>query len=303
LSELRLGIVGLDTSHCIAFTRILNNPDQPDDDRVDGARVTHAWAAAPKPGEEATIAERSQELTERWGVRMVRRPASLVGKVDAVLLLSVDGSTHVSQARPLLGRDVPLFIDKPFTNSVAQARALVKLVRASSSPVMSCSALRYAEEVTATRAEFATIGEPIGGCFCGPGTHRPGIPGSFFYGIHAAEMMQAVMGAGVESVRNRHTEREDVVTVAFRDGRSSVLRFVRDCPEGFWFSVTCPGGRRLVSVDKGTFYVHMLRTIVGMIRTGAPGVPLDDTFEIVALLEACDKSGARNGAEVKLARP
>lgn len=303
MSELRLGIVGLDTSHCLAFTRILNDPDQPDDQRVDGARVTHAWGAEAKPGEEATIAERRAELTERWGVRMVGRPASLVGKVDSVLLLSVDGSTHVSQARPFLAREIPLFIDKPFTNSVAQARALVKLVRASSAPVMSCSALRWAEEVTATRSEFATIGEPIGGCFCGPGSHKPGIPGSFFYGIHAAEMMQAVMGPGVDCVRSRHTESEDVVTVAYRDGRSAVLRFVRGCPEGFWLSVSCPGGRRLVPVDKGTFYIRMLREIVGMFRTGTPAVPLDDTFEIVALLEACDKSGARKGAEVKLARP
>ena len=145
------------------------------------------------------------------------------------------------------------------------------------------------------------IGIPFGGCLCGPGAHREGMPGPFFYGIHTAEMLQALFGTGIESVRCEHSDREDVATVYYKDGRTPVLRFVRGCDESFWFSVSATGGARLAKIEGSSFYARMLRRVLAMFQTKRPPVSLAETFEIIALLEASDRSGAKRGAKIKLA--
>jgi predicted dehydrogenase len=298
---LRIGLVGLDTSHSVAFTRILNDPEPPPETRVEGARVTHAWGAREKGDLGTVVEERREELAGQWSVEIVRKPADMLGKVDAAMLLSVNGADHLKLARPFLAEGLPLFIDKPFTNTVGQARGLIKMIHASGSVVMSCSALRYAEEVSAVANEASEIGTPFGGCLSGPGHHREGMPGPLYYGIHTAEMLQALFGTGVESVRCEHSEREDVATVYYSDGRTPVLRFVRGCDEGFWFSVSAVGGVRSAKVDAGTFYARMLERVIEMFRTRRSPVSLPETFEVIALLEAIDRSGSKRGARIKLA--
>ena len=99
-NPLRIGILGLDTSHSVAFARILNNPDQPEDAAALGGRITHAWADRAKGDMAATVEERREELTSKWGVAMVRKPTEMVGKVDAVMVLAVNGADHARLARP-----------------------------------------------------------------------------------------------------------------------------------------------------------------------------------------------------------
>jgi predicted dehydrogenase len=300
-NPLRIGILGLDTSHSVAFARILNNPDQPEDAAAPGGRITHAWADRAKGDMAATVEERREELTSKWGVAMVRRPTEMVGKVDAVMVLAVNGADHARLARPFLDEGMPIFVDKPFTNSVSQARSLIKAAQSSRSAMMSCSALRYADEVVSVIEEGPHIGIPFGGCLCGPGAHREGMPRPFFYGIHTAEMLQALFGTGIESVRCEHSDREDVATVYYKDGRTPVLRFVRGCDESFWFSVSATGGARLAKIEGSSFYARMLRRVLAMFQTKRPPVSLAETFEIIALLEAIDRSGAKRGAKIKLA--
>lgn len=298
--DLRIGLVGLDTSHCVAFTRILNDRSSSEPPPVPGATVTHAWAAPARGKQAQTVGEYRKELVDKWGVTVVRRFTDLIGTVDAVLLLSVDGSVHLEQAKPFLAEGVPLFIDKPLANSVSGARKIVALAERSNAPVMSCSSLRYAEEVEDAVAGFAESGRPFGGVVSGPGTYRVGLPGLFFYGIHAAEMLITLFGTGVVSVRAQHSDAEDVVTVVYADGRSPVLRCVRGGPENFWFALSCPTGNRLVRVEKGTFYQRMLSRIVEMVRTGHSPLRFGETLEVIRLLEAANRSVERRGALVRL---
>src|SRR5205823_1398283 len=67
-----------------------------------------------------------EQLVE-MGVEMVERPEALLGRVDAVLIESQEGAAHLGRARPFLEAGVPLFIDKPFANSVHDAREIARL--------------------------------------------------------------------------------------------------------------------------------------------------------------------------------
>src|SRR5258708_32736444 len=68
-ADLRLGIVGTDTSHVTAFTKTLNDPNAPD--HVAGARIVAAY----KGGGPAIESSRSRidrftaELKDTWGVQ------------------------------------------------------------------------------------------------------------------------------------------------------------------------------------------------------------------------------------------
>jgi hypothetical protein len=307
----------MDSSHCVAFTRILNAHLGPDAAATDGTPrleggtdppsgsslgivVTHAWGPLPRGSDRGVVLERRAELQRKWGVRLERSLAGVLRHVDVAMILSVNGDTHLAQAKPFLAEGVPLFVDKPLANSAVSARALAKLASASRGPLLSCSALRYAEEVERTREEFQRIGSPRCGVVSGPGTEKKGIPGSFFYGVHAAEILHALFGEGIESVRALRSDHEDIVHVQYKDGRRPILRLVRRGASGFWFTVGCAEGERVVPVTAGTFYERLLAQVAAMFRSGRSPMPLESTLEIVALLEAINHSVSKGGAKVRV---
>ena len=69
-ADLRVGMIGLDTSHVTAFTQLLNDPDNPK--HVPGARVVAAFKGG--SADIASSASRgdgyTKELPEKWGVNI-----------------------------------------------------------------------------------------------------------------------------------------------------------------------------------------------------------------------------------------
>src|ERR1043166_9625348 len=94
-ADLRLGIVGTDTSHATEFTKLLNGGV------VQGARVVAAYkGGSPDVESSRTRVDRfAQELQQKWSVEFVPDIPSLCAKVDAILIESVDGRAHLAQAR------------------------------------------------------------------------------------------------------------------------------------------------------------------------------------------------------------
>src|SRR5258708_31017761 len=88
-ADLRLGIVGTDTSHVTAFAKILNDPNAPD--HVPGARVVAAWKGGSPDLKESRdrIDKFTRELEEKWGVRIVPTIEELARHPAPVLLTRV----------------------------------------------------------------------------------------------------------------------------------------------------------------------------------------------------------------------
>src|SRR5262245_30077137 len=109
---IRLGIVDFDTSHVVEFTKRLNHVDIAEEHWVDGAKVV-----AGVPGTSLIAPEtipKNVETLKKYGVPLFDDPAELLGKVDAVLIESVDGSVHLARAMPFLEKGMPTYVDKPF---------------------------------------------------------------------------------------------------------------------------------------------------------------------------------------------
>src|SRR5512136_568645 len=133
-ADLRIGLIGLDTSHVIAFTKSLNDPSGPD--YVPGGRVVAAYKGG-SPDLKASagrIDKFTAELQDKYKVKLVESIPALCDLVDAVLLESVDGRVHLEQARQAFRCKKPVFIDKPLAASFADAKEIARLAQESGTP-------------------------------------------------------------------------------------------------------------------------------------------------------------------------
>src|SRR5262249_49615981 len=141
-ADLRLGIIGTDTSHVIAFTKILNDPTSPD--HVAGARVVAAYKGGSKDVESSysRVDKYAEELHTKWKIEFTSDIPDLCRKVDGILLESVDGRVHLQQAKPVIAAGKPLFIDKPLAATLEDAREIAHLAQQAGVPWFSSSSLR-----------------------------------------------------------------------------------------------------------------------------------------------------------------
>src|SRR3954468_9552632 len=109
---IRAGVIGLDASHATAFAKLFNDPKSTGD--IADVRIVAAFPGGSQdiPPSRDRIAGFTKELSG-GGVEIVDSIAALMGKVDVVLLESVDGRPHLEQARPVFKAGKPMFIDKP----------------------------------------------------------------------------------------------------------------------------------------------------------------------------------------------
>ena len=291
VKQIRIGMIGLDTSHCIAFTKILNDENAAPD--VANCRIV---AAFPKgsPDIESSV-RRVPGLTEQikeLGVEIVDSIEELAAQVDAVLLETNDGRPHLEQIRPVLKAGKPVFIDKPIAGSLKDAVSIFKESATAGVPVFSSSSLRYGKDSQAARAgSLGTIS------ICE--THSPASiekthPDLFWYGIHGCESLFTVMGTGCKSVKRTTENGKIMVTGKWEGGRIGVYR------EGNGYGGQAVGDKGAGPVGSYDTYRPLVVEIVKFFRTGAVPVSPEETLEIYAFMEAADESKRQNGAEVTL---
>lgn len=291
---IRLGVLDFDSSHCVEFTKRLNHVGVAEAQWVEGAKVVVGC-----PGESKLSPERVPGFTEqmkKFGVPLVDKPEEMLGKVDGMLIESVDGSVHLDRAKPFLEAGIPCFVDKPFTSSLEDAKRLVALAEKKKLPLFGSSSLRYAPDVAAYAAD-PKHGKVLGCVTYGPAsldaTNRN--PGLFHYAIHAVEMLYALMGPGCERVTCAHEKDADVVTGRWKDGRLATVRGNR--PGGaYGFTAFAEKGVHTAAVGTGVIYRELLKKIVEMFTTGKSPLDITETLELVAFMEAANKSGANHGA-------
>src|ERR1019366_6976467 len=167
-------------------------------DRIPGARVVAAFkgGSADIASSISRVDQYAEEIRSKYGVEIVPDIATLLGKVDGVLLESVDGRPHLAQARPVIVAHKPMFIDKPLASTLEDAREIARLAKEAGVPWFSSSTLRFGEIVYGLK--FPDI---VGANTWGPGPFEPHHALDLtWYAIHPIEMLYTLMGTGCESV-------------------------------------------------------------------------------------------------------
>lgn len=293
----RVGIIGLDTSHAVAFAKSLNAPNA--DPKFKGYKVVAAVAQGSK--DIPSSIERVPKYTEdvkALGVEIVKSIPELLKKVDVVLLESNDGRVHLEQAIPVIKAKKPVFIDKPITASYKDAKEIFDLAQKNKVPVFSCSSLRFMEKAQEVRG--GSVGKVLGADCFSPAALEPTHPDFYWYGIHGIELLFTVMGKGCESVSRTHTEGTDVVVGKWNDGRIGTFRGLRKGKHDYGGTVFGEKGNAVIGQFKG--YDPLLVEIINFYETGIPPVSAEETLEICAFIEAADESKRQQGKTVALAK-
>jgi hypothetical protein len=288
--RVRAGIIGLDTSHCLQFTKLLNDP------KVSGKLAEMAIAAA-YPGGSPDIPSCWNRIGDHtkalrgMGVEIVDSIDELLKRVDIVLLESSDGRVHLAQARPVIAAGKPLFIDKPMAASVADAMEIFRLAREKHVPCFSSSSLRFGASVQTVHNGTAGFGD-IRRCTAWSSmTLEPHHPDLFWYGVHGVEILYTIMGPGCQTVTR--TGPQEVAGV-WKDGRKGTFVVRKD------FGASVEGTKRSGEVGKFEGYGPLLIQIIKFYKTGRPPVPAEETLEILAFMEAADASKHRGGVPISV---
>lgn len=293
----RVGIIGLDTSHSIAFVNSLNADGV--GDKYKGYRVV---AAYPRGSYEIKSSyERIPDFTERVkakGVEIVDSIQSLLQKVDVVLLETNDGRMHREQALEVIKAGKPMFIDKPIANSLLEAHDIFAAARKNNVPVFSSSSLRFSKGIQEIRN--GKIGKVTGADVFSPSPLEPHHTDFYWYGIHGVEMLFTVMGPGCESVTRFYTPEMDVVVGKWKDGRIGTFRGIREPEKARSYGGNAYGEKGSTLVDGKYDYNLLLAQLINFFETGKSPVPEDETLDICAFIDASQKSRKKNGKTVKL---
>jgi hypothetical protein len=291
----RIGIIGLDTSHCIRFTEALNNP--PDGWDFLGYQVVAAYAYGSREIESS--ASRIPGYTEdiqKLGVTVVDSISQLLDAVDVVLLETNDGRLHREQALLVLKAGKRMFIDKPVAASLSDAMAIYKEADRYGVPVWSASSLRYMHGMEAILN--GDIGHVLGADAYSPAPIEKTHPDLFWYGIHGVEILFTVMGTGCREVVRVFTDNTDVVVGTWQDDRIGTFRGIRKGTHGYGGTVF--GEKEIRHLGEFAGYQPLLLQIVRFFDTGIPPVRKEETLDIIAFMEAADESKARGGAPVRI---
>ena len=230
--------------------------------------LAYAWEKAPQNG----------RPLEKWcadfGVTPLKSMEEVVEKSDAVFVLAPSNpEVHRELAEIPLKSGKPVFVDKPFAPSKADAEAMFELAAKHNTPLMSSSALRFSTELDAYRNK--------------PGTTYMETTGggrSFWeYSIHQIEMIVSVLGTGAKRIMQGGANDVEHMVIQYEDDRRASVTYTPNAP---FTTRLVHEGKMIVNPQCSDFFPILLSEILDFFATGKSPIDTAQTIEIAALVAA-----------------
>lgn len=292
---LRVGIIGLDTSHVPAFTKSFN--EEPANPEMQNCRVVAAYPYGSRTIESSysRIPKYTEEL-KALGIEIVDSIDELLNRVDCVLLETNDGKPHLEQALMVFKAGKHVFIDKPVASNLAEVVAIYRAAEHYGVPMFSSSSLRYSDGAQAIRN--GKIGEVLGCNAYSPASTEPSHTDLFWYGIHGVESLYTCMGTGCESVSHTSTEGRELAVGVWNGGRIGTFHGIRDGKKGY--GGTAFGEKGISPIGDYGGYKPLVVQIAKFFRTREAPIDPQETIELYTFMEAAAESKQRGGTKVML---
>lgn len=285
---LRIGIVGSDNSHALAFAKLANV------EKVFGDTVRVVTICGVQ-------AERTQEVATGGNIpSIVGSPEEMLGNIDAAMVVHRHGDLHAANALPFLKKGMPVFVDKPIAIKLDDAKAILAAAKASGSLVTSFSSLRYGPDTVALAEEAAAAGELRLGTITGPCDFGSEYGGPFFYGTHATEICIRLFGEDVTSVSAVGYGDNKIATLKFANGAVATLNLVNKAHYVFHGLVIGKNGYAAREISAHGAYQEVMRLFLEMIRTGKRPLTDEQMLRPIRIVHAIARSVEAGGAEVAL---
>lgn len=295
---IRIGYVGLDSSHCVAFTELLHSGSI-----AEQRPMVHVTAAVPAGNPDFPLSrDRVEGYTramQALGVEIVDAVPTLLDQVDAVILGSVDGRQHLDLCRRIFPAGKPVFIDKPLAQHLGDAIRIQRLGQRYGTPWFSSSALRFQAPLSAA-LEQQSAGDIVGCDTWGQSRAAVGHADLAWYGIHGIEALFTVMGPGCQTVSRCRTDFSEHVTGVWSGQRIGTWRGIREETHKAGYGVMIFGTRAQQQILLPATYDGLVQQMARFFRTGVASVDEATTLEMFAFLQAADESRIRNGCPVSV---
>lgn len=223
----KIAILGSDSSHVEAFTKLINLPKAPFRSR---ARVVSIW------GED--IQQTASKANDLGIFNVCNSPEQALAGVNYVFVLGRFPESHYSPAKLALEKGLSTFVDKPFVNDSKHAEELMGLAQKQKAKLMSCSAYRFSREIQKLRGIFqkqpfksAVMTGPRECNDLGP---DPRFKDLFFYGVHAVEALLQIFGDDIIDIKASSSDRGTFAVLKYRNGFHCGLNFLTDLPGEFY---------------------------------------------------------------------
>lgn len=293
--KIKIGIIGLDTSHSPAFVKLLN--DENPKAEYSGFQVVAAYPYGSRTIKQSyeRIPKYSDEV-QKNGVKIVSSISEMLTMVDCVMLETNDGNVHLEQAAEVIKAKKIMFIDKPIGATLPQAIAIFEMAKKYNVPIFSSSSLRFVpQNQKLNRGEY---GKVLGADCYSPAPAEPSHPDFSWYGIHGIETLFTVMGSGCVSVNRMSSEGTDVVVGLWDDGRIGTFRGKRTGNNIYGGTAFTEEAAVVVGGYEG--YGYLLEEILKFFKTGVAPISEKETLEIFTFMEASNVSKSKNGKIINM---
>jgi predicted dehydrogenase len=276
-----IGIIGAENSHAGQVAKYINV-----EKGVKGFAVTHLWGE--KDEFAAKTAEQGQIPT------IVKDIEDMLGEVDGVMIDHRDGKFHLAAAKPFVKAGYPVFVDKPMSRSLAEAKAFLKFRKAHRAPVCTMSSIYYHEDMPGVVKRLAKLGRLRSLRLSGPGDWNSQWGGIWFYGIHQVELMVHLVGPAAQEASLTVNGKDCTAIVNYPEGLTVSMNFLTECPYRFDIQAIGHEGTLDYSMGHDPKTLHCTTGIfTKMFRTRKEPFTEERMLVPVAILEAMEKSLAQ----------
>jgi len=294
---IKVAVIGLDTSHCIEFPRLMQSPDCPKNMHVPGMKAISCLRFETPFQNKEGLDKRQQQL-EQWGIKVTENIDEALKGCDAIMLEINDGSFHLEYFKKVAALGKPVFLDKPLAMSLADGRAVIELMRQHNTKVWSGSSIPFCPPLAKTLKDAGKIQRAH---VFGALGKAPAGDSLVWYGVHSFETLQRIMGRGAAKVRAIESSASIIAAVEFMDGREGVVELTPIWSYGgvIWGTVNEQTKTTSFVLNSSRAYRDILRMIKAFFMGAEPPVDMETTFEGLAMMCAARES-INNGKTVNV---
>ncbi len=185
----KIAILGCENSHAKNFLNIIKEHKMFSDIEVVGVYSEDMEAA--------------NKLKEEFGVNVANSYDEFVGKVDGIINTARDGANHYKYLKPYISSGIPMYIDKPITNTEEDAKEFKAELIKHNIKITGGSTLKHPAGIAELKKAVAekTYGKVYGGFLRAPVSLENNYGNFYFYSQHLVQMMCEVFGYYPNSVK------------------------------------------------------------------------------------------------------
>ena len=217
----------------------------------------------------------SKQWSEKYGITLCESEDELIEKSDVLCVLAPDNpETHERLCAKALRSKKITYVDKTFAPDRESAKRILAIAEESGTPVITSSALRYADEYQNIDRNGLVSAVSMSG----------GVPE--IYMIHQIEPLVMLLGTDVKRICNFGSEKFPVFALEYANGeRTTMVCSTGDHP--FRMTLNYANGAHRVIDVKSDFFGNFIKNLIEFYKTGDILVPHDQTLAVMAIREVC----------------